>query len=72
MKKGSRHSMESRLKMSESIKQVRDKIIARHLGSKRTGITCERIRRGLRRYWASQEVRDRKWKRLKRLQRQLE
>jgi hypothetical protein len=33
MKKGSRHSIQSRLKMSKSIKQVRDKIIARHLGA---------------------------------------
>jgi hypothetical protein len=70
MKKGSRHSMESRLKISAALrtKEVREKILAGNVDQKRTPQTRQNISKGLKRHWAPQEVRDRQWRRLKRLQ----
>ena len=80
MKKGSRHSQETIMKISavqranppmkgvHPSREVIEKIRAANLGQKRSEATKKNISAGLKRYWSSQEVRDRRWKRLKRLQ----
>ena len=68
MKKGSRHTLQTRLKMSESIKQVRDKIIATHLGSKRSYKTCENISKGLKRHWETRHHEQQQQQSLQQLQ----
>ena len=53
MKKGSHHTMQTRLWISTTLrtKEVRDKILAANIGSKRTAKTRENISKGLKRHW---------------------